>query len=310
MPYNKDFKGSFLSFTFNGQNSSNWGIVRTMDGGLEESLLPPQDPKTAILPGREGDYFLKSHFQSRVFNVNFAFDNLTDKEFQEIRHWLGDKKEHPLYFSESPYKVFNARVSGELTVNYVPFDGPNGRVYKGSGSVEFTAHYPYGKVLYKDYQSYQLADFPDKADWQLTANLKTLRANNVDNFVSGSAQLYNPGFIKSPLIIYGLLSTGTGRLNFAYDGNEGTERLVLDMTKLPATKYYQINSENATIRQVVLSNGEYVATGPLYNEAIIAGDFFFIEPENGTQKVLRCSSTTSTFAANGGRHLGYDYYYL
>lgn len=310
MPYNPDFKGSFLGFHFNGRDSSEFGIVRTMESGLEESLLPPQEATVSPLRSREGDYFISSKYQARVFNINFAFDNLSDKELLDIRYWLGTKKEHALYFTEAPYKVFQARVNGEPTINYVPFDGPLGRVYKGTGTVEFMAHYPYGRALYKDFQSYSLATFPDKNDWKLTANLKDMRAAAVDNFVSGVAQLYNPGMVKTPLVIPAMRSSGTGRVNFSYNSDSGNKMLVLDMTKLPAGKYFYIDSKNLTIQEAILTNGAYRPNGVLYNHAILAGEFFYIEPESGITRRLVCSDATIQFGSNAGRHLEYDYLYL
>jgi hypothetical protein len=54
---------------------------------------------------------------------------------------FGDKKIHPLIFDETPYKTYQAKVTGSSTLKYIPFgDKDFGRIYKGEGTVTFTCY--------------------------------------------------------------------------------------------------------------------------------------------------------------------------
>jgi hypothetical protein len=54
---------------------------------------------------------------------------------------LNSKESGDLWFAENPYKVYTAKVTGQPTIKYVPFDVRNsagnivGRTYSGEGSV-------------------------------------------------------------------------------------------------------------------------------------------------------------------------------
>jgi hypothetical protein len=66
-----------------------------------------------------------------------------------MREWLNGKEMGDLWFEEAPYKVYTAKVSSApnmktLTFNRTnPSTGKTERVYKGEGSVQFTAYWPY-----------------------------------------------------------------------------------------------------------------------------------------------------------------------
>jgi hypothetical protein len=49
-----------------------------------------------------------------------------------------------LWFQEAPYKVWTAKPAGSSSIKYIPFNNENGqRVYKGEGTVQFVAYWPY-----------------------------------------------------------------------------------------------------------------------------------------------------------------------
>ena len=51
---------------------------------------------------------------------------------------------HELSFDERPYIVYDAKVTGTPTLKFICFDENGQRIYKGEGTVQFTAYYPYG----------------------------------------------------------------------------------------------------------------------------------------------------------------------
>jgi predicted phage tail component-like protein len=93
--------------------------------------------KTVQVPGGDGTYYFGTYFTQKPLSISFAFDNLTEKQIEEIRAWLGDKKIHNLVFDERPYKAYRAKVTGTSTIKYIPFNEgeERERVYKGEGSI-------------------------------------------------------------------------------------------------------------------------------------------------------------------------------
>jgi phage-related protein len=73
-------------------------------------------------------------------NISFAFDGLTEEKVAELKRWLGDKKIHELIFDETPYKAYQAKITGSATMKHIPFGATGKRVYKGEGSIQFTAY--------------------------------------------------------------------------------------------------------------------------------------------------------------------------
>jgi predicted phage tail component-like protein len=137
----------YIAFSFDGKHSyEDFGIYRVSDGkeGYDESLVSAISDATVEVPGMDGQYFFGTQHKNRVFNIKFAFDSLTEAKLQEMKSWLSGKKIRDLWFDETPYKVYSAKVTGAATITATPFaDARDGRVYKGTGTVEFTSYYPY-----------------------------------------------------------------------------------------------------------------------------------------------------------------------
>ena len=148
----------YTGFTFNGKHSSEFNIKRTSDGDrYNENLLPTIQDKTVQIPGADGTYFYGSYFTQRVFNVSFAFDSLTEGQLAALKAHFGDKKIHELIFDETPYKKYRAKVTGSATFKYIPFgEGETNRVYKGEGTLQFTAYDPYAREVYKFLSNYKV----------------------------------------------------------------------------------------------------------------------------------------------------------
>lgn len=141
----------FTAFTFNGYHSyEDFGIYRTSDGDRYNSNLGPQmNDRTAEIVGSDGMMFFGTSHKSKVFDISFAFEDLTDVKLRQLKHWLDGKEVHDLWFAEEPYKVYSAKVTGQPTIKTIPFDvydsngKVSGRIYKGEGTVQFTAYWPY-----------------------------------------------------------------------------------------------------------------------------------------------------------------------
>ena len=146
----------YIGFTFNGVHSSELGIKRTSEGSrFNENLLPTIQDKAIQIPGRDGMYYFGSYYTQRQFNISYAFDSLTEQQLSRIKAVFGDKKPHRLIFDEAPYKVYLAKVTGSASIKHVPFaEGATNRVYKGEGSIQFTAYEPFARSVYKYLDQY------------------------------------------------------------------------------------------------------------------------------------------------------------
>lgn len=136
----------FIAFSFDGKHSfEDFGIYRVSNGDrYNEELLPTAKDLTAEVSSGDGSYYFNTFHKQKVFNIEFAFEEMTDKTLREMRQWLNGKKVADLWFAENPYKVYSAKVTGQPTIKVVPFDDEShGRVYKGEGSVQFTCYWPY-----------------------------------------------------------------------------------------------------------------------------------------------------------------------
>ena len=80
--YKEDFvmaKEAFLGFTFNGRHSSDFGIVRVINGNrIKEDLFPESADITQNIEGADGTLYYGSNYKKRDFTVDFAFDNMTE----------------------------------------------------------------------------------------------------------------------------------------------------------------------------------------------------------------------------------------
>ena len=155
----KDFQGPFLGFTYNGRHSSELGIVRINTGNRAEMPLSPSfKDSTAEVPGGKGLYYFNTQIQQRQFTINFAYDDLTEKDVRELREWLNPLEQGELIFDEEPYKAYTVKPNTQPKLSYLVFNKEittetfklyepstvksSGRVYKGEGAIGLTAYYP------------------------------------------------------------------------------------------------------------------------------------------------------------------------
>ena len=142
-------KGDFIGFSFNEHRSESLGIVRVSDGSrYNEDLVPTTQDKTVQVPGGDGFYYFGSDYTQRQFSINIAFDELTEKQFRELQQVFGTKELGKLVFDERPYKYYMVK-SGKPQLKYICFGKEGERIYKGEGTLTFTAYYPFAKSVFK-----------------------------------------------------------------------------------------------------------------------------------------------------------------
>lgn len=267
--------GDFIGFTFNGVHSSDMGIIRTSDGSrFNENLLPASTDKTVQIPGGDGTYYFGSNYTQRQIPISIATDELTETQFRQLKQWLGDKQIHPLVFDEAPYKTYMVKTSSIPTLKFICFDNitkNNGemtvnRVYKGEGSLQFIAYFPFARCTKK-----YLSEYTDsnKEEWASASGLLTAQGDY--DGTGAEINLYNPGDVETDFFAYYARTSlkrltkiyiNSNILNFDFSNNDN----VIDT-------YIRINSKANLIEGC---DENLKPTGTLYNKFITSGDFFKI----------------------------------
>lgn len=115
----------FTGFKFGNIHSSDLGIVRVSGGDrYDEALHPEIKDRTTEIPGLNGEYYFGSDFGTRSFDIEIAFDHLTEKQFRKLRKVFGTKQIQPLVFDECPYKKYMAKLESPVELSYICFDEP------------------------------------------------------------------------------------------------------------------------------------------------------------------------------------------
>lgn len=267
--------GDFIGFTFNGVHSSDMGIIRTSDGSrFNENLLPTSTDKTVQIPGGDGTYYFGSNYTQRQIPISVATDELTETQFRQLKQWLGDKQIHPLVFDEAPYKTYMVKTSSIPTLKFICFDNITknnnemvvNRVYKGEGSLQFIAYFPFARCTKK-----YLSEYTDsnKEEWASASGL--LPTQGSYDGTGLKINLYNPGDVETDFFAY-YAGTSLKRLTKIYINSNILNFDFSNNDRITDT-YIRINSKANLIEGC---DKNYKPTGTLYNKFITSGDFFKI----------------------------------
>lgn len=312
-------KGDFIGFSFNEHRSESLGIVRVSDGSrYNEDLVPTTQDKTVQVPGGDGFYYFGSDYTQRQFSINIAFDELTEKQFRELQQVFGTKELGKLIFDERPYKYYMVK-SSKPQLKYICFGKDGERIYKGEGTLTFTAYYPFAKSVFKFLEKeieeetgkevYVLRKtYSNIEEWAEASGMKaqgildTIPAEPTENAYPIS--VYNAGDLEADFILKFSLPVdnapiGDIKITLSKE-NVGKVEAFLDLngfSKKDADTGFQINTKTNLIEGF---NAEGL-TGTLYNEKITQGDFFKIPPQ---EEGYRISVTGATPI-----EIVYDYIY-
>ena len=302
----------YIGFTFNNTHSSSLGIVRTSDGSrFNENLLPIIQDKTVQVPGGDGTYYFGSFYTQRQFNIPFAFDSLTEEQFAALKRWLGDKQVHELIFDELPYKAYQAKITGSATIKHIPFDENGKRVYKGEGSVQFTAYYPYAKSTFKFLNDGQVLNIVNTEEWKEASRIRTNpyivedESTTYDELRANSINLYNAGDIETHFQFKINFVEGKIPASKIYIDEDASRQLIWTEMKAKGTDAYIKFNTKLNIIEGYSTEG--IKTGNVYNQYIKAGSFFKIPIG---ESVLIIDNNMNIVYNLDSNPIKYDYYYF
>lgn len=307
-------KGDFIGFSFNGYRSEELGIVRVSDGSrYDEDLLPTSQDKTVQVPGGDGFYYFGSDYTQRQFSINIAFDELTEAQFRKLQQVFGTKELGKLIFDERPYKYYMVK-SGNPQLKYICF-GKEGdpRIYKGEGTLTFTAYYPFAKSVFKFLEKTQKegkevyvlqGTYFNIEEWAEVSGMKAQGTlDKVPKNPTGgvySISVYNAGDLEADFILK-FNGAPSNAINIELSQqNVADKKAFLNLKNfgLKGTDTgFQINTKTNLIEGFNTKG----LTGILYNENIIQGDFFKIPPQEEGLKISITGATPTEIV--------YDYIY-
>ena len=210
-------KGDFLGFSFDGIHCSQLGITYVSSSSrYDEDLFPEIKDKTIEIPNNHGEYYYGSTYGTRSFEIDIAYDSITETQFRNIRRLFGTQKVCELIFDERPYKVYYAKIKDPIQMSYVCFDekekyagdtitegglryknegntrkkeditpwiytGNMERIYKGEGTISLICYQPFAHQLFKIKELYEEVGTGK-------GNLVTTY-NNVDEWIESSGIL-------------------------------------------------------------------------------------------------------------------------
>ena len=192
-------------FKFGDYHSSQFGLIRVSNGSrYNEYLLPTLKNTTTDVPGMEGTLYFGIQKTTRSFQVDMAFDSLTEEDIRDIREWLTGA--HSLIFDERPYIQYMCILNSAPQLKYLTFEENGERIYKGELSVNFVSYLPYGYSI--DGKKF-IDDFLDEnfEEWSNASHLayknfyegETLRT--YDKFEGNNVYVYNGGDVEADYVL-------------------------------------------------------------------------------------------------------------
>lgn len=177
------FQGDFLGFQLGNEHSYGLNITRvSTNDRYQDILLPNFTDATVQVPGGDGTYYWDTYYTQKPFQIDFAFDDLRDEDLRKLRQLFSFKGIQPLIFDEFPYKKYMVKCAQPPNLRYLCFDWLEFRIYKGEGTVNFIAYYPFAFSVISPSISYVSADVGSviNNNGDMPANLKVLY--NISNF--------------------------------------------------------------------------------------------------------------------------------
>ena len=281
-------------FKFGDYHSSQFGLIRVSNGSrYNEYLLPTLKNTTTDVPGMEGTLYFGTQKTTRSFQVDMAFDSLTEEDIRDIREWLTGV--HPLIFDERPYIQYMCILNSAPQLKYLTFEENGVRIYKGELSVSFISYLPYG---YSVDEKKFIDDFLDENfdEWSNASHLVYKEfydgetKHTYDTFEGNKVYVYNGGDINTD---YVLTCYFTDSVTAKISMNEASYEFVLRAKSAESTHLeLSINSklQFARCRDVSIADG--VVTAKSDYEIMLPSAEIFRLPIG--QSVVICTNIDTT----------------
>lgn len=268
----------FCGFTWRGDHSSKYGIVRVSDGSrYNDTILPAFQDTTQKMPGSDGTLYWESFYTNKTFSINIAFDYLTEDNYRKLRQWLNGKDRGELIFDEAPYKAYTVKLQSAPQLKTICFNEDNQRIYKGEGTISFIAYYPFARGVYK-FKGNIPETITNTEEWIGASGLEGIHQGTTYNsFSGGSCNLYNAGDLPTDFKLIVNIGNNPTNITLKRSETETIGSLNFSLTAQGSDTYVRFNSATQLIEGLKkTSDGGIELTGNLYNKYITSGDWFKI----------------------------------
>lgn len=265
----------FIGFRFNGVHSSDLKIYRVSNGSrYEETLGPAFQDKTEQVVGGDNTLYWNTFYSSKTWNIQIAFDDLSEAGIRRLRQVFDAKKVGELVFDELPFKAYSVKIQSPVQLKYICFGDKGARIYKGEGTIQFISYSPYARSVSKYLDLYGAA-YNNKKEWAETSGMKDTQGDYDVVGESNEVKVFNAGDVPTDWIAdYELVNfEALGTFEVKIDGI-GILILKNIVEKKKENDVYLSISSRTHLIEGRDENKE--PTGSLYNEFLTEGDFFKI----------------------------------
>ena len=281
----------FIGFEFNGVHSSQLNIKRVSSGDRYNlNIVPQQEVITNSLSGN-GVEVARVDLLGKEFNIDIAFDNMNEENFQKMTSIFSTEKLGELIFDETPYKKYKVSINSPPQIKWICFEEKGERIYKGEGALTFVSYQPYAEMVSSYVEDYIDVELTEEGKIDLTTEeinylqnhfmctLVTNLGQTVPYCQAGSNQFflpYNHQLEIIPTIYLHIDSTKQPHtIGFRFfdsgDGDEGTN-----------DHYYTLGLSNLKLKPedeyLILNLRDYIAYGAKKeNEMLIPNENNYID---------------------------------
>ena len=180
---------SFLSFSYGGKYIEDFGfIVSIQSDRIDRNIYAEFDDNVSDSDVLEGQIYWSTHFNANMLDLTLSTDGITEKEYEEFKHYFIPGKSRELILAEHPNRGIYARIASAPSSSLLPFEKDitmkmGGRdyhtkttLYKGDIQISFVMDEPHWHAIQNILYFEEANGYHDFDAWR--------NANN------GSSQIY------------------------------------------------------------------------------------------------------------------------
>ncbi len=281
----------YLTFVFDGIDSTQIGVVSVSDGSTYDTpILPAFTDNSLEVDGYDGRYYFNTRITQKDFTYNCFIDNLSAFQFDQLKSWIRPKKIGKLIRPEEPYRYYWVKVSSVDNLGNIPLTHPDtgGVSYTGNFSVTFTTigqSCGYGMFYYQDdLKYYEYRDiFDGTQDYYYDTGLlykeEMLPLHVTRTAGTWDPQIYNPGTYRSKI-----------RLQITPSADIASGVITLTNETIGDVGIVNLNNLKKGDNLVIdWGNNTYTLNDNVDYTENVYGDIMYLQPRNYVEKLDNAS---------------------
>lgn len=281
----------YLTFVFDGIDSTQIGVVSVSDGSTYDTpILPTFTDNSLEVDGYDGRYYFNTRIIQKDFTYNCFIDNLSAFQFDQLKSWIRPKKIGKLIRPEEPYRYYWVKVSSVDNLGNIPLTHPDtgGVSYTGNFSVTFTTigqSCGYGMFYYQDdLKYYEYRDiFDGTQDYYYDTGLlykeEMLPLHVTRTAGTWDPQIYNPGTYRSKI-----------RLQITPSADIASGVITLTNETIGDVGIVNLNNLKKGDNLVIdWGNNTYTLNDNVDYTENVHGDIMYLQPRNYVEKLDNAS---------------------